>query len=407
MKTPLVLTVGQLNAYVKSVLDGDRNLNHVFVCAEISNFTNHYRTGHFYFSLKDETSVIRAVMFRSNAQRLKFLPQDGMRVIVRGRVSLYERDGQYQLYVDDLQPDGMGALNLAFEQLKEKLSKEGLFAPERKRPLPRYPMRIGIVTSPTGAAVRDIINILSRRFPLVQMILQPVQVQGEDAPSQIIEAIQLFNEKKAADVLIVGRGGGSIEELWAFNDEGVARAVASSEIPVISAVGHETDYTICDFAADLRAPTPSAAAELCVPDWHAELERVETLRRSAGQLMRRRLEAEQQRLDTLILRAKFQEPTRLFENGRQALSTLEQRLRKAAAERLLRENNRLAPLTGKLDALSPLKVLSRGYAIAYHEDRPIRSISEVSAGDTVQLKWSDGSARCEVLETLADKKCYE
>ena len=405
MKTPLVLTVGQLNAYVKSVLDGDRNLNHVFVCAEISNFTNHYRTGHFYFSLKDETSVIRAVMFRSNAQRLKFLPQNGMRVIVRGQVSLYERDGQYQLYIDDMQPDGLGAFNLAFEQLKERLSKEGLFAPERKRPLPRYPMRIGIVTSPTGAAVRDIINILSRRFPLAQMILQPVQVQGEDAPSQIIEAIQLFNEKKAADVLIVGRGGGSIEELWAFNDEGVARAVASSEIPVISAVGHETDYTICDFAADLRAPTPSAAAELCVPDWHAELERVETLRRSAGQLMRRRLEAEQQRLDTLILRAKFQEPTRLFESGRQMLTTLEQRLCKAAAERLLRENNRLAPLTGKLDALSPLKVLSRGYAIAYHEDRPIRSISEVSAGDTVQLKWSDGSARCEVLEALADQKC--
>lgn len=405
MKTPLVLTVGQLNAYVKSVLDGDRNLNHVFVCAEISNFTNHYRTGHFYFSLKDETSVIRAVMFRSNAQRLKFLPQDGMRVIVRGQVSLYERDGQYQLYIDDMQPDGLGAFNLAFEQLKERLSKEGLFAPERKRPLPRYPMRIGIVTSPTGAAVRDIINILSRRFPLGQMILQPVQVQGEDAPGQIIEAIQLFNEKRAADVLIVGRGGGSIEELWAFNDEGVARAVASSEIPVISAVGHETDYTICDFAADLRAPTPSAAAELCVPDWHAELGRVETLRRSAGQLVRRRLEAEQQRLDTLILRAKFQEPTRLFESGRQMLTTLEQRLCKAAAERLLRENNRLAPLTGKLDALSPLKVLSRGYAIAYHEDRPIRSISEVSAGDTVQLKWSDGSARCEVLEALADQTC--
>lgn len=405
MKTPLVLTVGQLNAYVKSVLDGDRNLNHVFVCAEISNFTNHYRTGHFYFSLKDETSVIRAVMFRSNAQMLKFLPQNGMRVIVRGQVSLYERDGQYQLYIDDMQPDGLGAFNLAFEQLKERLSKEGLFAPERKRPLPRYPMRIGIVTSPTGAAVRDIINILSRRFPLGQMILQPVQVQGEDAPGQIIEAIQLFNEKRAADVLIVGRGGGSIEELWAFNDEGVARAVASSEIPVISAVGHETDYTICDFAADLRAPTPSAAAELCVPDWHAELERVETLRRSAGQLVRRRLEAEQQRLDTLILRAKFQEPTRLFESGRQILTTLEQRLCKAAAERLMRENNRLAPLTGKLDALSPLKVLSRGYAIAYREDRPIRSISEVSAGDTVQLKWSDGSARCEVLEALADQTC--
>lgn len=399
MKAPLVLTVGQLNAYVKSILDGDGNLNHVYVCAEISNFTNHYRTGHFYFSLKDETAVIRAVMFRSSAQRLKFLPQDGMRVIVRGRVSLYERDGQYQLYVDDLQPDGMGALNLAFEQLKEKLSKEGLFAPERKRPLPRYPMRVGVVTSPTGAAVRDIINVLSRRFPLAQIVLQPVQVQGEDAPGQIIEAVRLFNEKKAADVLIVGRGGGSIEELWAFNDEGVARAVAASEIPVISAVGHETDYTICDFAADLRAPTPSAAAELCVPDAQGELARVNMLRRTAGQLMLHRLEAEQQRLDALTVRANLQDSARLFENRRQALDSLEQRLGKTISDLLLRQNGRLAPLTGKLDALSPLKVLSRGYAIAYHDNRPVRSVAEISPGDQLQLKWSDGSARCAVLDT--------
>ena len=303
MKAPLVLTIGQLNAYVKSLLDGDDNLNHVYVSAEISNFTNHYRTGHFYFSLKDENAVIRAVMFRSSAQRLKFLPQDGMRVIVRGRVSLYERDGQYQLYVDDLQPDGVGALNLAYEQLKEKLSKEGLFAPERKKTLPRYPMRVGVVTSPTGAAVRDIINVLSRRFPLAQIILQPVQVQGADAPGQIADAIRLFNEKKAADVLIVGRGGGSLEELWAFNEEEVARAVAASEIPVVSAVGHETDFTICDFAADLRAPTPSAAAELCVPDAQGELARVQMLRHSVFQLVQRRMESEQQRLDTLSARA--------------------------------------------------------------------------------------------------------
>ena len=290
MKAPLVLTIGQLNAYVKSLLDGDDNLNHVYVSAEISNFTNHYRTGHFYFSLKDENAVIRAVMFRSSAQRLKFLPQDGMRVIVRGRVSLYEWDGQYQLYVDDLQPDGVGALNLAYEQLKEKLSKEGLFAPERKKTLPRYPMRVGVVTSPTGAAVRDIINVLSRRFPLAQIILQPVQVQGADAPGQIADAIRLFNEKKAADVLIVGRGGGSLEELWAFNEEEVARAVAASEIPVVSAVGHETDFTICDFAADLRAPTPSAAAELCVPDAQGELARVQMLRHSVFQLVQRRMD---------------------------------------------------------------------------------------------------------------------
>lgn len=399
MKTPLVLTVGQLNAYVKSILDGDANLTNVFVCAEISNFTNHYRTGHFYFSLKDEAAVIRAVMFRSSAQRIKFLPQDGMRVIVRGRVSLYERDGQYQLYVDDMQPDGVGALNLAFEQLKERLSKEGLFAPEKKKPLPRCPMRVGVVTSPTGAAVRDIINVLSRRFPLAEVILQPVQVQGGEAPGQIVQAIRLFNERHAADVLIVGRGGGSIEELWAFNDEGVARAVAASEIPVVSAVGHETDYTICDFAADLRAPTPSAAAELCVPDAQDELKRIRLLLRSAGQAARRRLEREQQRLDALTARAGLQEPSRLYERRRQAADGLARRLNQAASALLLRQNGRLAPLTGKLDALSPLKVLSRGYAIAYAAHKPVHSVSEVSAGDPLELRWFDGSARCTVLET--------
>lgn len=406
MKTPLVLTVGQLNAYVKSILDGDGNLMNVFVCAEISNFTNHYRTGHFYFSLKDEAAVIRAVMFRSSAQRLKFMPQDGMRVLVRGRVSLYERDGQYQLYVDDMQPDGVGALNLAFEQLKEKLTTEGLFAPERKKPLPRCPLRVGVVTSPTGAAVRDIVNVLSRRFPLVEIILQPVQVQGEEAPGQIIRAVQLFNERQAADVLIVGRGGGSIEELWAFNNEGVARAVAASEIPVISAVGHETDYTICDFAADLRAPTPSAAAELCVPDAQGELEKIRLLRRSAGQAMHRRLEGEQQRLDALTARANLLEPDRLFERRRQAADALFHRLNKAASDLLLRQSGRLAPLTGKLDALSPLKVLSRGYAIAYAAHQPVRSVTEVSAGDLLALRWSDGSARCTVLETERSEACF-
>lgn len=403
MKTPLVLTVGQLNAYVKSILDGDMNLTNVFLCAEISNFTNHYRTGHFYFSLKDETAVIRAVMFRSSAQRIKFLPQDGMRVIVRGRVSLYERDGQYQLYVDDMQPDGVGALNLAFEQLKERLSKEGLFASERKSPLPRCPMRVGVITSPTGAAVRDIINVLSRRFPLAEIILQPVQVQGSEAPGQIIRAIRLFNERRAADVLIVGRGGGSIEELWAFNDEGVARAVAASEIPVISAVGHETDYTICDFAADLRAPTPSAAAELCVPDAQGELERIRLLRRSVDQAMQRRLEGEQQRLDALIVRMGLHEPCRLYERRRQESDALFQRLNKAASDLLYRQNSRLAPLTGRLDALSPLKVLSRGYAIAYANHEPVHSVSEVSVGERLELRWSDGSALCTVLETDRDR----
>ncbi len=399
MKTPLVLTVSQLNAYVKSILDGDRNLAQVFLCAEISNFTNHYRSGHFYFSLKDESAVVRAVMFRSSAQRIKFLPQDGMRVIVRGHVSLYERDGQYQLYVDDMQPDGAGALSLAFEQLKEKLEKEGLFSAQRKKPLPRYPMRIGVVTSPTGAAVRDIINVLSRRFPLAQIILQPVQVQGEEAPGQIVEAIQLFNAKKAADLLIVGRGGGSLEELWAFNEESVARAVAASEIPVISAVGHETDFTICDFAADLRAPTPSAAAELCVPDAQEELRRIALLHRSAARLLLRRLEAEQQRLDLLAARAGLHEPARIFAARRQALDGLRHRLLRAMPALLLKQRNRLAPLAGKLDALSPLRVLARGYTVAQREGRPVCSAKQLQVGDRLELSWLDGRAACEVLET--------
>ena len=266
MSAGVVLSVSQLNRYVKSIIEQDYNLQTVFVQGEISNFTNHYRTGHYYMTIKDEYSSIRAVMFKSANSRLRFMPENSMNVIIKGRVSVFERDGQYQLYIDDMQPDGAGALSLAFEQLKNKLAAEGLFDESRKRPIPRFPERVGVVTSPTGAAIRDIINVISRRFPAAELILCPVQVQGASAAGQIKAAIELFNAKKAADVLIVGRGGGSAEELWAFNEEPVARAVAASEIPVISAVGHETDFTICDFAADLRAPTPSAAAEIAVPD---------------------------------------------------------------------------------------------------------------------------------------------
>ena len=266
MGNGVVLTVSQLNRYVKSIIEQDFNLQTVFVQGEISNFTNHYKTGHFYMTIKDEFSSIKAVMFKTANMRLKFMPENSMSVIIRGRVSVFERDGQYQLYIDDMQPDGTGALSLAFEQLKNRLAAEGLFDAERKKPIPVYPHRVGVVTSPTGAAIRDIINVISRRFSLAELILCPVSVQGENAAPQIKAAIELFNKKKAADVLIVGRGGGSVEELWAFNEEIVARAVAASEIPVISAVGHETDFTICDFVADLRAPTPSAAAELAVPD---------------------------------------------------------------------------------------------------------------------------------------------
>ncbi|MBO5291012.1 MAG: exodeoxyribonuclease VII large subunit, partial [Clostridia bacterium] len=262
---PTVYSVAQLNNYVKSVLDNDENLNHLFVTGEISNYKPHY-SGHMYMTIKDETASIKAVMFAGNASRLKFKPENGMKVIIFGTVSLFQRDGSYQLYINDMQPDGIGALNIAFEQLKKKLEAEGLFSNQYKKPIPKFPQKVGVVTSATGAAVQDIFNVLKRRYPVAEVVLRPCQVQGDGAANDIANAIKEFNKVKGADVLIVGRGGGSIEDLWAFNEEIVARAVFDSEIPVISAVGHETDVTICDFVADLRAPTPSAAAECAVPD---------------------------------------------------------------------------------------------------------------------------------------------
>ena len=257
-----VLSVSQINFFIKSLIEGDGRMRDIYARGEISNFTDHYRSGHLYFSLKDEKSVLKAVMFSSAARRLRFCPKEGMRVIVRGRVAVYEPGGQYQFYVEEMQPDGVGALSLAFEQLKEKLAAEGLFAEEHKRPIPPFPARIGVITSPTGAAVQDIRNILSRRWPAAEIVFCPVLVQGEDAAAQLTAAVKLMNAQKAADVIIIGRGGGSAEDLAAFNDETLARAVFASKIPVISAVGHETDFTICDFVADLRAPTPSAAESL-------------------------------------------------------------------------------------------------------------------------------------------------
>ena len=266
MPRPTVLSVSQLNFYLKSLIENDPRLGMVIVSGEISNLTDHYSSGHIYLSLKDSRSVLRAVMFAGNARRLRFRPQNGMKVLCRGRVAVYEPSGQYQLYIEDMQPDGVGALALAYEQLKKKLEAEGLFDASRKKRLPRFPKTVGVITSPTGAAVQDIRNILYRRFPAVNMMLAPVLVQGEGAPAQLINALRQLDAQGQCDVLIIGRGGGSVEDLWAFNDEALARTIAACRTPVISAVGHETDFTICDFVADLRAPTPSAAAELAVPD---------------------------------------------------------------------------------------------------------------------------------------------
>ena len=397
MKNTTVLTVSQLNTYVKSLIDGDMLLHSVYVVGEISNFTNHYRTGHYYMTLKDGDSAIKAVMFRTANQRLRFMPESGMSVIVRGRVSVFERDGVYQLYIEDMQPDGLGALNLAFEQLKNRLAEEGLFDEQYKKPIPRRCYRIGVVTSATGAVIQDIKNVVSRRFPLAEIILCPVEVQGVNAAPQISAAIDRFNVADNVDVLIVGRGGGSLEDLWAFNEEIVARAVFRSHIPVISAVGHETDFTICDFVADLRAPTPSAAAELAVPDIREDRAFIDTVPYQCEAYLLDRIEREKEKLEIIKERLKYRSPAAIID---ERLSTVDALLASAAVSverKISLECARLASLAGKLDALSPLKVLSRGYAIARTDEKIIRSASELEKGDKFTLKLSDGEKECEVL----------
>ena len=388
------LTVTQLNKYVKYLLEEAEPLRGLVVAGEVSNFKDHY-SGHWYFTLKDAGAAVPAVMFRESNRRLGFVPQDGMRVVIRGRASLYERDGKFQLYADDMQPDGLGALYLAYEQLKERLAAEGLFDPERKRELPFFPSRIGVITSGTGAAVRDILQILARRCPASEAILCPVQVQGEGAAAQVARAVALFNERQAADVLIVGRGGGSLEDLWAFNEEIVARAVAASVIPVISAVGHETDVTICDFAADLRAPTPSAAAELAVPDLGELLGGVYALRSRMEQAARHALQARRAALEHLLSRRVLRRPEELAYASRLRLDYAAQRLRGAMESRVLAEKGRLSRASARLDAMSPLAVLARGYAIALKEGAPVRSVRELDPGDKLRLTLGDGA--CDVL----------
>ena len=389
-----VITVSQLNRYVKSLLEGDANLAAVYIGGEISNFTNHYKSGHLYMSLKDEGAVVKAVMFRAYASKLAFTPEHGRKVIVKARVSLYEKDGAFQIYIEEMQPDGVGALQIAFEQLKKKLAAEGLFEASRKKPLPRYPARVGVITSPTGAAVRDIFNVLGRRFPLARVVFTPVLVQGEGAPAQLVAALRRFNETNAADVLIIGRGGGSIEELWAFNDETVARAVAASRIPVISAVGHETDFTICDFVADLRAPTPSAAAELAVPDQHQLAARLTQLYGALRQSALHRVEVENTRLASIRGKRCLATPLFYVEEQGMRLDYFVRRFAAAARVQTSRAEGRLSAAAGKLDALSPLKVLSRGYSIVYKDGEVQHSVEGIRSGDKLSLRLSDGRIEC-------------
>ena len=391
------LTVSQLNKYVKFLLEESDGLRGLCVAGEVSNFKNHF-SGHWYFSLKDKNSVVPAVMFKESNRRLGFVPQDGMHVMIMGRASLYERDGKFQLYADDMQPDGLGALYLAYEQLKERLAAEGLFDLERKRELPAFPARVGIITSGTGAVVQDILQILARRCALTEVILCPVQVQGAGAAAQVATAIELLNMKAAADVLIVGRGGGSLEDLWAFNEEIIARAVANSQIPVISAVGHETDVTICDFAADLRAPTPSAAAELAVPDMGEIAAGLQNLRERMEYAMQRTMRERREGLSHLLDRRVLQRPEELIFTSRQRLDHASQRVQNAAKTRALAERAKLSRLIAGLDALSPLAVLGRGYAIALKENRPVTSVDALSPGDKLNLRLKDGSCGAIVWE---------
>lgn len=396
--TGVVLTVSQLNRYVKSIIEQDINLQTVFVQGEISNFTNHYRTGHYYMTIKDEYSSIKAVMFKSANARLKFMPENSMNVIVKGRVSVFERDGQYQLYIDDMQPDGAGALSVAFEQLKARLAAEGLFDEKKKRPVPTFPNRVGVVTSPTGAAVRDIINVIGRRYPAAEIVLAPVQVQGANAAPQIKAAIEKFNSLKAADVLIVGRGGGSVEELWAFNEEIVARAVAASKIPIISAVGHETDYTICDFVADLRAPTPSAAAELAVPDTESALIYIKSMTRDMKSRVTGKIEQERLALDSRLHRLKRLSPENYINDLGIRCDRAWTKADSAVRHMLSEKTNNISSLCARLDALSPLKTIARGFAAATFNGRILTDPAQVKNGDIIDLRLAGGELKCEVRE---------
>ena len=367
--------------YVKSLLDSNQVLNDIYISGEISNFTNHYKSGHFYLSLKDETGVIKAVMFRQYASNLQFEPKNGMKVIARGKVSLYDKDGTYQLYITAMKETGLGELQLRYEELKEKLNKEGLFSPEHKKPIPDIPSSVAVITSPTGAAVQDIFNVLKRRFPNVRVVMCPVQVQGESAAPSLISAVKEVNEKNCADVIIIGRGGGSIEDLWAFNDETLARTIFESKIPVISAVGHETDFTICDYVADRRAPTPSAAAELAVPD-KTELEiRINSYLLNLKSYLLKNLKQNELKLETLMNKQCMKNPYFYITVKGQSVDLMENRLKKAY-EKIYSVNNALfLKVASKLNSLSPTNVLLRGYSVVYKDDKIITKKDELNVGD--------------------------
>ena len=390
------VTVTQLNKYLKDRFDEDENLNAILVKGEISNFKNHY-TGHLYFTLKDETSLIKCIMFKSYAEKLQFKPKDGMKVMVFGTVSVFERDGVYQIYCKSMMEDGMGDLHEKFEQLKAKLEAEGLFDEKHKKSIPVFPKVIGVLTSQTGAVIRDIINVSSRRNPNVYIRLLPVPVQGPGASEQIAEKIKIMNEKKLADVIIVGRGGGSLEDLWPFNEEIVARAIYNSEIPIISAVGHETDFTIADFVADLRAPTPSAAAELAVPDIFELKQKIQNYQNRYRIALKKKLEVMKLRLEKVMKSRAFTDPKRKIIDDSILLDNLVKRLEKTIKDLQNSKTNKYKELIAKLDTLSPLKTLIRGYSLTEKDGQIVKSVKQINKGDLISIRFTDGKKEAEIL----------
>ena len=399
-----VLSITQINEYLRGKMDEDRLLSQVAVRGEISNYKM-YPSGHHYFTLKDENAALKCVMFKTNAARLRFRPENGMKVIAMGRITVYPRDGAFQLYCSAMTVDGVGDLYAAFEQLKAKLAAQGLFAPEHKKPLPRFPGTIGIITSSAGAAIHDMLRILNKRYPLTQVRLLPVRVQGAEAPGEIAAAIRYANRYRLADLLIVGRGGGSIEDLWAFNDERVAYAIYESQIPIISAVGHEPDVTISDYVADLRAATPSNAAELAVPDQAALLQSMDAAAANMMSLLSRQIRSARVRLDTLSHSPALRSPTGYLEQREKNLEHLKTRLIAAQTQQLQRLRQRFVGATAKLDAMSPLKVLTRGYSMVQNDDGTLlRSVSQTQPGSKVRVTLSDGSLTAVVSEIKEEKR---
>lgn len=397
-----ILSITQINEYIRSIMDRDPLLSTVAIKGEISNYKV-YPSGHHYFTLKDDGGALRCVMFKGNAIRLRFRPENGMKVIAMGKISVYPRDGVYQLYCTAIMLDGVGDLHAAFEQLKAKLSAQGLFDPQHKKPLPAYPKNIGIITSSAGAAIHDMLRILNKRFPLTNVRLLPVRVQGVEAPDEIVAAIRYANYYELADLLIVGRGGGSIEDLWAFNDERVAYAIYESSIPVISAVGHEPDVTISDYVADLRAATPSNAAELAVPDCENLRQMLDSMSAAMENIVSRQLKNARQQLNTLRSSSSLQSPTRYISQKRDALSFMRTRLISAQQRSVSSKRQRFISYTATLDAISPLKVLTRGYAMVTGENGTVvRSVSQLHPNDQLHIRLCDGQINATINNITED-----